>query len=276
MNKRRNKIILVTFSIAVTIAIVIVASIVRGSSVVGGLSVNVSTPDSVTIANNDKTNIISSSEIEQLLLDEFPGLTSSRVKDVNTKKIERYLETNPYIESARAALSVGGRIIVNVTARRPIVRVYYNNQCFFIDKHGNCFPARRNGNINVIVANGCFRQHLPTTPDTLDISAMANDTLHSSYDIVCVWKLAKYLDESTDRYSLLFDQIYLNCGGDLILQPKLGDYEIVVGDTSDLDDKFKRLKTFYAKGLPHAGYDSYSQVSLKYKGQVVCTKRKTN
>lgn len=273
MNKRKNKIILITISIVAVAAVVVTASIIRNSSVVGGLTVNTSTSKPSNSRAVNQGCLISPQEIEQSLLDEYPGLTSSRVKEVDTKNIERFLKSNPYVESAQAAISVGGRLIVNVVARRPIVRVYYGGKVFFIDYNGRCFPVRKSACGDVIVASGNFRQSLPTETDSLDLSYMAHDSLFSTYDLVSVWKLAMYLDANKDNYSMLFDQMFVVNNGDIILQPKFGNHEIVIGDTLDLDDKFRRLKTFYSKGMPHAGFDSYKRINLKYKEQVVCTKR---
>ena len=41
----------------------------------------------------------------------------------------------------------------------------------------------------------------------------------------------------------------------------------------NLDDKFHRLMALYQRALPQVGWEKYSQVSVKYRGQVVCTRR---
>ncbi len=275
MNKHRRKIILIIISIVAIAAVAIAAAVARNESVVGGLSVHVSSSNPQKRDASDVKPLLSPSEIEQMLLDEYPGLTSSRVKDVDTRGMERFLRANPYIESAQVGISVGGRVIANTVTRRPIVRVYCNGYSFFVDRYGRCFQTRKNGNADVIVASGDFLGPLPNEPDSLDISAMQEDTLLWSHPLVNIWKLALFLDESADGYWRIFDQIFVESSGDLVLQPKFGNHDIVVGDTADLDEKFSRLKRFYAKGLPHAGYDSYSRVNIKYKEQIVCTKRKT-
>lgn len=264
--KRSGKIILFGISIVAVIAALVTASVIRASSVVGGLTVH--------IDSRGYTALVSESEIENSLLEEFPGLTSSRVKDVNTRAIETFLAKNPYVETVHAAVSVGGRILVNIVARRPIARVFYDGSDFYIDRHGRCFPSKRTANCDVPVVSGHFRQRLKSNPAQLDIAQLAKDTLRSAYDIVSVWLLAKFLDDPVNQYYKLFDQIFVDENGDLVMQPRLGNHEVVVGAPNNLEGKFKNLKTFYSKGLPHAGYDSYSRVSVKFEGQVVCTKRK--
>ena len=210
------------------IAALVAASFIRAGSVVGGLTVR--------IDSQGVTALVTTTEIENSLLEEFPGLTSSRVKDV-------------------------------------IARVFYESKDFYVDCYGRCFPSRRNARCDVPVASGHFRQSLKGDPVQLDIAQMSNDTLKSAYDIVKVWMLAKFMDGPAG-YSKLYDQIYVDENGDLILQPRLGYHEVVIGSAENLEKKFSNLKIFYSKGLPHAGYDAYSRVSVKFDGQVVCTKRK--
>lgn len=264
--KRSGKIVLFGISIVAVVVALVAASVIRANSIVGGLTVR--------IDSQGLNALVTTSEIENLLLDEFPGLTSSRVKDVSTRTIESFLSKNPYVETVHAAVSVGGRILVNIVLRRPIARVFYDGSDFYIDRHGRCFLARRTANCDVPVVSGLFRQRLKSNPAQLDIAQLAKDTLRSAYDIVNVWQLAKFLDDPINQYSKIFDQIFVDENGDLVMQPRLGNHEVVVGAPNNLEGKFKNLKTFYSKGLPHAGYDSYGRVSVKFEGQVVCTKRK--
>jgi cell division protein FtsQ len=48
---------------------------------------------------------------------------------------------------------------------------------------------------------------------------------------------------------------------------------VQVGSADNLDEKFHRLIVFYTRGLSQTGWDKYSQISVKYRNQVVCTKR---
>ena len=87
-----------------------------------------------------------------------------------------------------------------------------------------------------------------------------------------LWKLACFLDDEED-YGTLVDQAYIERDGDIILVPKLGDFVIELGSADDLAEKFENLWTFFRKGMPRAGWDTYSRISVKFKGQVVCKKK---
>jgi len=51
--------------------------------------------------------------------------------------------------------------------------------------------------------------------------------------------------------------------------PKIGNQTIIFGDAANVDDKFNKLKLFYRKVIPVAGWSRYSIINLQYKNQVV-------
>ena len=55
--------------------------------------------------------------------------------------------------------------------------------------------------------------------------------------------------------------------------PRVGNHSVIIGDDSFLDDKFSKLFIFYREGLNKKGWNNYSSINLKYKDQVVCTKK---
>jgi cell division protein FtsQ len=65
----------------------------------------------------------------------------------------------------------------------------------------------------------------------------------------------------------------INSMGQIELIPLAGEHLIILGDTSDIEGKMKRLELFYEEGLNKTGWDKYSKIDLSYNNQVVCTKR---
>ena len=65
--------------------------------------------------------------------------------------------------------------------------------------------------------------------------------------------------------------------GDLELEliPRTGSHVVEfgqVGDKEEIEQKLDKLLAFYQNGLTNLGWDSFSTISIKYEGQVVCTK----
>ena len=140
---------------------------------------------------------------------------------------------------------------------------FYHNEYIFgeevyMDSEGALFPPSATGFCDVLVAGGNFTE--PLRLDSLNAQASALKTV------------ACFLD-SEDDYAPLIDQIFIERDGDIMMVPKVGDHLVELGKADDLDAKFYNLLTFYRKGMPRAGWNTYSKISLKFKGQVVCTKK---
>ena len=58
------------------------------------------------------------------------------------------------------------------------------------------------------------------------------------------------------------------------LYPAIGNHKIIFGEAKDIAEKFEKLKLFYNEGLNKTdNWNKYAVVNLKYKNQVVCTKK---
>lgn len=191
-------------------------------------------------------------QITSLVLQRLPEITSMRLRDVELGKVAQAASASPWLTQCSAGTSIGGIVVVHALQRRPIVRVCSASGEFYLDDKGGRVPVSPSLSADVIVASG-------NIPD-------------KSVGERQVWALARFLDNHP-RLSPLFDQIYRDARGDLFLTPKLGNHVVEIGDTVDLDQKFINLMTLYTRGLPQAGWEKYSQISVKYRGQVVCTRR---
>lgn len=59
----------------------------------------------------------------------------------------------------------------------------------------------------------------------------------------------------------------------LIVVPKITGHVINFGDTTRLAEKRDALKLFYHRVMPHKGWQQYDTISVKYRGQVVATRK---
>jgi len=53
----------------------------------------------------------------------------------------------------------------------------------------------------------------------------------------------------------------------------VGAHIIEFGDINAHEEKFDKLYALYSQGLKREGWNKYIRINLKYKEQVVCTKR---
>lgn len=242
MNKKAK--ILTLLGAMLLVVLVVAANVWRMHSTVRDVRVEIDYCGADTL--------VQGSQVAALVRQQMPSIDSVQLRDVDLHAVERIAASSPYLKSCQASTSIGGAVVLYVVQRRPIVRVFADDQEFYLDDEGYRVPLSGLASADVIVANGNLRAKGPKLKD--------------------VWLLASYLDQHPD-IAPLFDQIYRDAHGDLFLTPKLGTHVVQLGSVAYLDDKFHNLVALYTRGLPQAGWETYSQVSVKYRGQVVCTKR---
>jgi cell division protein FtsQ len=149
-----------------------------------------------------------------------------------------------------------------------------HDEQFYIDKKGEFMPVSDKYTPPVIVANGyiynTYTEMKITTPVLTDDS-LKNDSLMIPRTINQVYALAKFVEADT-FWTANTEQIYVNEHQELELIPRVGNHRVLLGDTIDLQDKFRRLMIFYKEGLSKTGWNNYSVINLKFRNQVVCTK----
>ncbi len=59
----------------------------------------------------------------------------------------------------------------------------------------------------------------------------------------------------------------------IILVPRIHGHVVNFGDTNRLEEKRRALITVYRKVMPYKGWEEYDTISVKFKGQVVATRR---
>ena len=244
--------------------LVLVANVVRNNATTSGIEVRIDYGQADTL--------VTPPTIVHLIERQMPNILSIRVKEVKTKTIESYVNQNPYMVNASASVSLLGKVVVRAEQRQPIVRVFCGQQEFYIDQEGITIPTSNEGESDVIVASGHLRHTMPEHIAGINLADWATDSTRSHLDIVRVWTVARHL-YSNPGLRNQYDQIYIDPAGDIHLIPHDESYEINLGDINDLAKKFRHIETFKTSVLPVKGHDFYSQLSLKYKGQIVCRKR---
>lgn len=234
------------------LVLVVVANISRSRSTVRGIEVN--------IRYGRQPQLVNSQVVKDSILAVMPALLQQQVGQVDRQTVADAASHVPYLSNVSASTSVSGKVVVRATQRRPIARLYYGPKEYYFDSEGVLMPSSPQGSCNVLVAGGDFTESLRA------------DSLNSQ--VLALMDLARFLDQES-KYGDLIDQIYIERDGDIMVVPKLGNHVVELGAPEDLDAKFGNLLAFYRKGMPRAGWDTYSRLSLKFKGQVVCTKRET-
>jgi len=187
----------------------------------------------------------------------------------NVTDLEEKLNNNNSIKDVQVYKTIDGQLVVNVTQRRPIVRVFSNNKSYYIDEDGNLMPLSDKYTARLLIVSGELNE--PYWKRNLYNYQNLNDSILDKTLLDDVYKIAKYIDGS-EFFKAQIEQVYVNKDYDFELVPKVGNHKIVFGGVDNLESKFEKLMIFYRKGLSKTGWNEYSEINLKYKNQVVCTK----
>ena len=221
-----------------------------------------STCEKVEVVLPGNQFFIEQAEIDEILKSKNGLLIGRRLSGIDIQYLENKLKANPFIEYAKVYIDMNGIIHADVKQRVPVLRILnLSGQDFYVDQNGYKIPLSDHFTARVLVANGIILEDFSGKVDTLK-TKLSKD----------LFLAAKYIAED----SLWNDQIvqmFVNEKNDIELIPRVGNQKIILGNADNLKDKFRNLLLFYKKAIPQAGWDTYSSINLKFKGQIVCEKR---
>ena len=133
----------------------------------------------------------------------------------------------------------------------PELRIFEDSVSYYINKEGKKMASKASFFVDVPVVSGHFNGNFQAK-DLLPVTRfIASDkTLNSLVGMVCA--------DSPDN---------------IILVPRIHGHVINFGDTTRLKEKRDALLAIYKKVIPHKGWEEYDTISVKYRGQVVATRR---
>jgi cell division protein FtsQ len=247
--------------VALLILIVLAFHIVRLNSTMRGIE--------TTVEPCDRPVLIDEPDVDSIIIAAYPNLRNTKVKNIKRREVVSLLRAHPYILDAKVRLSAGGKLLVDVTPRQPVLRMFYQGNEFYISREGTCMPLAPGHYCHLIVGNTLWEEPLLRNVARLDLADTANHRQPAS--LQKMWTLALFLHDNP-HYGDIFDQMCINSDGDLCLIPKLGITTVVIGDTTRIAEKFENLWAFIDQGISQLGWNTYTEINLKYRGQVVCTK----
>lgn len=220
----------------------------------------------VTLLDSIQNKFVSKSEVIDII-EEFTGtVIGKQIYDINLANIENLLDKRSAIKESQVSINRNGTLQVDITQRRPLLRIETANGGFYIDETAYIFPLVESFTSYVPIVSG----HIPLMIDQGHRGKALDDTQGWMEKII---GLGIFLNENP-FWDAMVEQIYITANGDAVLAPKVGGFEIILGDLNNLDSKFARLLAFYKNIAPHEGWEKYKAVNLKYKDQIICTLNK--
>lgn len=173
------------------------------------------------------------------------------VTDIDIEKMERTFDSQYYVEHVQCYTCSDNTVRIDLQPVQPVLRVFDGGASYYINRAGKHVPANSGFFLDVPVAEGHFSKRYPATQ---------------------LLPLVDYLSEHPDVDALV-SAIKVADRRNIYIVPKTTGLIVNLGDMSDLDKKFAKLKRFYKEVLPVKGWDYYDTITLKWHGQIVATKR---
>ena len=205
---------------------------------------------------------------ERFLLDDINKMRgTSNIGTINMLTIQKRLEANPWIESNASYVDLDGTLCINIKEYEPVLRVFgENGKTVYLTENEVCIPTNRLYTPHVLIANGNFALRNDSTSFALC------DTIVEDQPLIETLHIFKAIEHNAFMRSCI-GQIYRNNKGEFDIVVKDIDARVILGDTCHIADKLHRAEIFIKQKAGSAEIKEMKNINLKYKNQVVCTKR---
>ncbi len=206
----------------------------------------------IVIKDSTKTGFVRVGDIEAMVKKHGLHPVGKQFSEINTLAIRDTILTNRLVASTEVYTTPSGSVVANIRQRKPVLRVISNEKgSFYVDDDRQVMPVSSAFTVYVPLAMGSIGEE------------MAKNEL---YDF------AMFLHRNAD-WNAWIEHIVVRGNGDVVLMPRAGDFSVVMGSLDDYPDKLAKLVRFVDEALNVVGWNRYSEISLKYDNQVVCTKK---
>ena len=183
-------------------------------------------------------------------------ITGKLIRSFDIQRLEKELLKDVWLNKADLFFDNNGVLNVRIREREPFARLFTTNgESFYIDDSIAILPLSS--------------RHTARLPVFTGFQGNSNRlTKADSSLLVCIKKMGQYILVDTFLMSMI-DQIDINSLNQFELIPKMGDQVVLFGDTSQMDQKFKKFNLFYTKVIPKYGWNKYNKIDLQYNNQLV-------
>lgn len=205
----------------------------------------------VVIDGNSRISSISEQSVKDVLKDYPKMIVGQPIHSINTFAIADYLRKFNNFETVDCLITTQGNLKVRVVPMVPAIRVFDGEKSYYVNKDGKTMQAIPGFHVDVPVVTGKFTKNF--RPEV-------------------VLPVVRFIENDSLLHNLV-GMIQVNDRENIILIPRIKGHVINIGDTSRLPEKRRAILTAYKSILPFKGWENYDTISVKYKGQIVATRR---
>jgi cell division protein FtsQ len=183
------------------------------------------------------------------MLEKGISFDSVSLNQFQLEELEQFLEYHPSIKNVEVFTTQEGDISIDIIQRKAVVRIITKNDNYYLDANGNVMPISKY-----------------YTPRVLVVSGNVSEQNHQE-----IFFFVNIINES-EFWKAQITQLHF-IDNDVILIPRVGEQKIYFGFLTSVKEKLDNLYQFYQQVIHVKGWQTYSDISLKYNNQIVCTKK---
>ena len=239
--------ILSVLGLAASLAAIIIAGVWANSQADNA----VCTKLEVNIINSDSSMFVTRQSILQELAKLHIDPVGERMSKINTKRIEQQLSQSEYLENVECVIVNNHTMLIQASQLVPVMRIFDGNRSYYVNSRGKRMSTTVRYHVDVPVVKGHFTDAFPPSRLLPLINYVEND---------------ETLNSLVTMYSV-------RDSNNIFIVPCITGHVVNIGAPTDLNNKFAKLREFYAKVMPLKGWNYYDTISVKFSHQVVATRR---
>ncbi|PKP36574.1 MAG: hypothetical protein CVT98_07520 [Bacteroidetes bacterium HGW-Bacteroidetes-15] len=253
--------------LAIAYLIIALAFVSKRSNVITCESINIIIADSLDNSFVKKADVLRTIEKHNSNLIGIP------LKMINTLKIEQELTSMQAVKKVDVFTTNNGKLNVRVDQRRPMVRIINRyGQGYYIDHEGQILSLSSKYTSHVLIINGNIIEPFEIN-SSIRVMDWAGEEINEHTPLICkLYDFATFITND-NFWSAQISQIYVDNPENIELIPRVGPHTVILGNLDGYETKLEKLKLFYERALPEEGWNKYKEINLKYRNQIVCTKR---
>lgn len=204
----------------------------------------------VVVDDTGENAFIDEGEVLGVVKRGYGDIQGRNIVSIDKDSMERVLARNSVIKSAQVYYSLDGYFHVEITQRKPVLRVM-SGESYYVDEDGKTMPLSGKFTARVVVATGNISRKFACNGLYPFVMSLRND----------------------EFWDALIEQIVVVKSNEVILIPKVGSFKIVLGTLEEVDQKMENLRLFLREGIALKGWNVYKEINLKFKDQIVCVRK---
>lgn len=208
---------------------------------------NICTSINIKFDASPSERFVSSEAIADYLRNQGVEFIGKPVNEINLSVAEFKLAQQPFVRKVDCYVDLNSKFTIEIEQRKPILRVFPKyGKPYYLDEDGGTFPMSKLFSANVPIASG-------------DITPSLNTKLYT---------IGNHVHQS-EFLKAFIEHIFVRDDGEFVCTTQIAGHQVVIGDETNLSDKFAKLELFYDRALKNLGWETYKEINLSYKDQVI-------